>query len=298
MPVPLLTICMPAYKADRYLEATLDSVRSQTFSDWELILVEDGSHDRAEMLVDAFAKSVRQPVRFLRQEKNQGLPATRNTGIALAASEWIVLLDSDDLWSPTHLADLVACAARNPEVELIHAGSVLFDSDTGRELEIRSPSPAIQAAYPLSLFLGDYIVQPSSVMLRKSLWSRVGGFDPSFRHVEDREMWMRCAQAGARFAYTGTNTCLYRKHATALSAQAGLMAVAAARVFDKAITWPAIPETLRRHRAAAEWTAAGRISLRENPQAAREYFARAWRHRPSPRLLAYRTAAALLGLAK
>jgi glycosyltransferase involved in cell wall biosynthesis len=270
----------------------------QSFTDWELVLVEDGSRDRTEELVQAFAKNVRQPVRFLRHEKNQGLPATRNTGIALARSEWIVLLDSDDLWTPDHLADLVECARRNPSASLVHSGSVLFDSDSGRELELRAPSPAITASYPLSLFLGSYIVQPSSVMLKKSLWSKVGGFDPAFRYVEDREMWMRCARAGAVFAFTGRNTCRYRKHATALTTHAGPMAIAAAQVYDKAADWDAIPGPLRRAHAAAGWTAAGRIVLRENPRAARRYFSHALRHRASPTLIAYWSAAALLGLVR
>jgi glycosyltransferase involved in cell wall biosynthesis len=298
MTVPRLSICMPAYKADRYLEPTLDSVRAQTFADWELILVEDGSHDRAEEIFQAFAARVTQPTRFLRHEKNQGLPATRNTGIGLARAEWIVLLDSDDLWTPSHLADLVAGAEQNPSANLVHSGSVLFDSDSGRELEIRAPSPQVVAEYPLSLFVGNYIVQPSSVMLKKSLWSQVGGFDPGFRYVEDREMWMRCARTGAKFAYTGGNTCLYRKHATALTTHAGPMAIAAAQVYDKAAQWDAIPGAMRRSYAAAGWTAAGRIVLRENPRAAREYFSRALRYRSTPSLFAYWSAAAVLGLVR
>jgi GT2 family glycosyltransferase len=289
---------MPAYKADRYLGETLATIRQQTFADWELIVVEDGSHDRAEELVQEFAKTVTQRVCFLRHEKNQGLPATRNTGIALAESEWIVLLDSDDLWTPDHLAVLVETARKNPSANLIHGGSVLFDSDSGKELEIRAPSPEVTAGYPLSLFLGHYIIQPSSVMLQKSLWKKVGGFDPAFRYVEDREMWMRCARAGAVFAYTGRNTCLYRKHATALTTHAGPMAAAAAQVYDKAADWPAIPANLRREHAAAGWMAAGRIVLRENPKIARRYFSNALRHRTTPALLAYWSVAAALGVVR
>jgi len=289
---------MPAYKADRYLGETLASIRQQTFTEWELIVVEDGSRDRTEELVQEFARSVTQSVRFVRHEKNQGLPATRNTGIGLALGEWIVLLDSDDLWTPDHLADLIDAARRNPAADLVHSGSVLFDSDSGRELEVRAPSPEVTASYPLSLFLGRYIIQPSSVMLKKSLWKKVGGFDPAFRYVEDREMWMRCARAGAIFAYTGRNTCLYRKHATALTTHAGPMATAAAQVYDKAADWTAIPAALRREHAAAGWMAAGRIVLRENPRAARQYFSHALRHRTTPVLLAYWSVAAVLGLVR
>ncbi len=291
----VLSICIPAYRADRHLAETLDTIRAQTFTDWELIVVEDGSRDRAEELVAAFAAGGTQPVLFHRHEENQGLPATRNTGIGLARSEWIVLLDSDDLWTTDHLASLVACARVRPDAELVHSGSILFDHDTGRELEVRAPTPAMVRDFPLSLFLGAYIIQPSSVMLKKSLWERVGGFNREFRHVEDREMWMRCARAGAIFAHTGRNTCRYRKHATALSTQAGPMAVAAARVLDQAADWSLIPRALRRRHAANAWLSAGRIALRADPASARSHFARSLRHAPlaTPSALYWLAATAL-----
>jgi glycosyltransferase involved in cell wall biosynthesis len=256
-----------------------------------LIVVEDGTHDRTESIVADFSHQGAQPVYFLRHATNQGLPATRNTGIALARSPWIVLLDQDDLWAPEHLASLLGCAREHPAANLIHSGSVLFDSDSGRELDVRAPSPEVVADFPLSLFLGDYCIQPSSVMLARSLWEQVGGFNATFRYVEDREMWMRCAQAGAVLAYTGRNTCLYRKHATSLSTNAAPMALACARVFDQAADWASIPRRLRRRHAAEAWISAGRLQWRSDPAAAHLYFARAWARRPTLRALGYSIAA-------
>ncbi len=296
MTIPLITICIPAYNARRYLPATLASVRAQTFMAWELIVTEDGSTDRVDDLVHAFASTGPQKVSYQRHEKNLGLPATRNTGIAVARGEWIALLDSDDVWTPDHLATLVACARTHPAADLVHAGSVLFDSESGRELEIRAPAPEVVHTYPLSLYLGDYTVQPSSVLLRKSLWTRVGGFNPASRYMEDREMWLRCARAGTVFAFTGTNTCLYRKHATALSTHAGPMALAGAEVLTQHLDWDAIEPGLRRRRTADAWLAAGRIPLRTAPRLSRDCFSRAWRIHPSSRVAGYWIAAALLSL--
>ena len=292
------SICIPAFHAERYLPATLASLRAQTRADWELIVIEDGTEDRTEEIVTEFGRQGRQPVTFFRHPENRGLPATRNTGIALARSTWIVLLDNDDLWMPDHLASLAACAERCPGAELIHAGSLLFDSESGRELEVRAPSPAVTAAYPRSLFLGTYCIQPSSVMLRKSLWTRVGGFDAHFRYAEDREMWMRCAQAGAAFAYTGENTCRYRKHPESLSTHASHMAMACALIFDRAAQWREIPPRLRRIHAAEGWLSVGRIVLRRDPRAARSHFARARFYRMSPRVLVYSAAALVLCLSR
>lgn len=273
------TICIPAYKAERFLAEALDSVRRQTFQDWELIVTEDGSDDGTEGLVAEFAESVSQTVRFHRHEKNKGLPATRNSGIAEARGEWIALLDADDYWAAEHLADLMAKLAET-KADVVHSGSILFDSDSGQTLEIRAPTADAVRDFPRSLFVADYIIQPASVVLSKALWTRVGGFDESFHHVEDREMWLRCARAGARFAFTGRNTCHYRRHAGALSTQAAEMAIAGARVFERHLDWAEIPQELRVRSAVDTWVAGARILQRAEPRRASELLLRAQRISP------------------
>jgi teichuronic acid biosynthesis glycosyltransferase TuaG len=124
-------------------------------------------------------------------------------------------------------------------------------------------------------------------VLRKSLWERAGGFDESFRYVEDREMWLRCARTGARFAFTGENTCFYRKHREALSANAAEMAIASARAYEKQLDWAAIPEELRRRSASGTWIAAARILQRTEPRRASELLMRAWRISRRAPLLAW-----------
>lgn len=282
MSEPRVSICIPAYNAERFLAETLASVRAQTFREWELIVVEDGSRDAAERIVNDFATSGPQPVRYLRHEQNRGLTTTRNTGIAAARAKWIAILDSDDLWTPEHLA---ACVQRTEvgDADLVHGGSVLFESDTGAVLETRAPDARAVAEFPLSLFENRYVIQPSSVLLAKALWERVGGFDPQFSHVEDREMWMRCARAGGRFAYTGRETCRYRKHGAAMSAQSAAMAEASARVFDRHLDWDVIPLAVRKRFTAEAWAAAARLHWRHQPRRARKHFRRAceveWRPR-------------------
>ena len=284
--MPRVSICIPAYRAGKYLPQALESVRKQTFQEWELIVTEDGSKDDAEALVSAFAGSVSQPVRYLRHETNQGLPATRNTGIAASKGEIIALLDADDCWEENHLETAVAKLLETGG-DLAHSGSILFESATGRELGTRAPSPAVMDGFPLSLFEGDYIIQPSSVVLRKTLWERVGGFDASFRYVEDREMWLRCARTGARFVFTGANTCLYRKHGEALSTHSAEMAIACARAYEKQLDWNAIPEGVRRRSTAQAWIAAARILQRAEPRRASEFLLRAFRASPRHRFLAW-----------
>ncbi len=274
MTAPRVSICIPAFKAERFLAETLDSVRAQSFTDWELIVTEDGSRDATESIVRAFAASVTQSVRYARHDPNRGLPATRNAGIELARTDWIALLDSDDLWTPDHLATCWETAERTG-ADFVHGGSMLFESDTGCAIKRRAPRPEDVATLPLSLFRNTYVVQPSSVLLHRRLWERAGRFDPSFRYAEDRDMWLRCARAGARIAYTGNETCRYRKHGAALSTHSAAMAEAAARVLDKHLDWAEIPAELRRESCARAWSAAGRLRWRAEPRIARNHLRRA-----------------------
>ena len=293
--MPRVSICIPSYRAEKYLPQALESVRKQTFKDWELIVTEDGSKDGAEALVNAFAQSVSQPVRYQRHEQNQGLPATRNTGIAASSGEFIALLDADDCWEAHHLETTLG-KLLEVGADLAHAGSILFDSDTGREMETRAPSLDVIGRFPLSLYQGEYVIQPSSVVLRKTLWERSGGFDPTFRYVEDREMWLRCARCGGRFVFTGANTCLYRKHGEALSTHSAAMAIACARAFEKQLDWDAIPKALRRRSTAQAWIAAARILQRGEPRTAGDYLLHAWRASRAPHLLAWAGALRLYAL--
>ncbi|NBB79002.1 MAG: glycosyltransferase [Verrucomicrobia bacterium] len=281
----MISICIPAYNAAQFLSKTLGTIQAQTFSEWELIVVEDGSDDGTRLLVEKFAQMVSQSVRYFRHAENQGLTATRNTGIAAAEREWIAILDADDLWEPEHLARCVETLSER-DCSLIHGGSVLFDSDSGCVLEERAPSAAALGDSPVSVFTQDYIIQPSSVVLRKSLWEQVGGFNTGFQHVEDLEMWLRCLRAGARIGYSGHLTCRYRKHAAAMSGESYAMAAAFARVYAQHLDWEAIPWRLRKERAYHSAMAAGRLAWRKNPKRARGHFHEAWKISRKPVALA------------
>lgn len=295
---PLISVCVPAYRAERFLPETLESLRRQTFADWELIVVEDGSRDGTEQVVRRFASEVTQPVTFLRHEENLGLPATRNTCIGRASAPHVALFDADDLWTPDHLA-AVLLHSEETGADLVHAGVMLFDSETGEDIELRIPSQRAIEDFPKSLFLGDYVIQPSSVLLRRMFWQKVGGFDPKCRYVEDREFWLRVVRAGARVSHSRPVTCRYRQHGHAMSRNAAAMALGCAEVLERHADWQDIPADLRRRGAAEGWCSAGRIALREQPDLAQDYFGRALRHAGgSPRLLAYWLAATVLRITK
>jgi glycosyltransferase involved in cell wall biosynthesis len=272
----MISICIPGYHAARFLPETLNSVKAQSFSDWELIVVEDGSNDGTEAIVKAFSEQVFQRVRYLRHENNSGLTATRNTAAEAAENNWLAILDADDLWESDHLAKCAEVIQRG-EHSIVHGGSVLFDSDSGQNFETRAPSDETIENLPESVFTQDYIIQPSSVVLEKSLWKRVGGFNTEFQHVEDLEMWLRCLRAGARIGYSGRITCRYRKHRAAMSAESYPMAAAFARVYQSHLDWDVISLKLREERVFDALMAAGKLSWRTDPGLAERHFRDAWR---------------------
>ncbi|MEA3213401.1 MAG: hypothetical protein QOE70_6458 [Chthoniobacter sp.] len=276
----LVSICIPAFHAAQYLPETLLSIRAQTFTDWELIVTEDGSADGTERLVDAFREQGAQSVRYLRHAENRGLSATRSTCIRDAFAATVALLDADDYWAPTHLQDLMEVLSRG-DVEIAHSGCVLFDHATGRHLERRAPGREASADFLNALYAHRYIIQPSSVAVRRAIFERIGYFDPAFRICDDMEFWFRAARAGVRFAYTGRESCFYRKHASSLSARGAETVAETAQVYKKHLDWEVRPRAERRMTAAASFSNAGRMFFRKSPGRSATNFFESWKLRPS-----------------
>lgn len=280
MTTPHISICLPAYNARRHLPATLAGVRAQTFPDWELIVIEDGSAEDVASLVRDFAAGGPQAVSYLQHASNQGLPAARNTAIAAARGDWIALLDADDVWLPAHLAALVSRARANG-ADVLHTAVTMFDSDTGCDLGVRAPGAAALADFPVSLFHRLYPIQPSSVLIRRATLQAVGGFDAGTRYVEDFELWMRLVRADATFAFVPEATCRYRQHAGAMTRHGAAMALGLASVYERNTDWPGVPSGVAHRSAAHAWLSAGRILLRHEPARAADCFRRSVRHRPA-----------------
>jgi glycosyltransferase involved in cell wall biosynthesis len=264
VPEPDTSICIPAYKADKYLYEALESVRSQTFTDWELIVTEDGSRDGTEEIVREFAESMPQPVRYQRHLYNRGLPAARNTGLSAARGEWIALLDADDIWHPQHLEALFTVAT-NSGADLAFSGCRIFDSETSAKLGTREACAESLSEIGPSLYRGDLVIQPSTVLFRESVPRKIGPFDECFPICNDLEFWIRAIREGCQFAYTGGITCDYRKHSTAMSGQSAALAEEAGRVYWKHRHWNEITRQLRRSSISRQFMSAARMYARRRP---------------------------------
>jgi glycosyltransferase involved in cell wall biosynthesis len=265
---PAVSICIPAFKAERFLRETLESIRAQTFADWEVIVTEDGSRDGTEAIVGSFAASVSQPVRYTRHDPNRGLPATRNAGLAAAGGTWLALLDSDDLWLPDHLARCLAVAPRTGPA-LIFGGSSVFDSATGAEVNRREPPADRLHDLTGALYDGRLVIQPAAVIFNRAAFAAVGAFDSCFPICNDFDYWLRCGRAGVALVYNGAMTLRYRKHPGALSNQSAALIAESARVYlSNSRGFPGRSPAQARRAARHRFLDAARILRRTAPLSA------------------------------
>lgn len=273
-----LSCLIAAYRAGATIGKSLESIRAQTHTDWEVIVVEDGSHDQTEEVVRAFAASVSQPVRYENFGANRGVAAARTRLLELAAGEGAAFLDADDWWTPAHLADAAAALANG--ADLIVSRIQLVDLESGRPLETYAPPAALCADPIRTLFERSAIMTSSCVTLRTRVAQAAGPVDPSLRIGEDRDFWLRCAEAGARFAATDEATCWYSKHAGSTMAKTLLWAEQEVAFYRKYRDFPAVPAGVRRRLLAHALTNYGRLLRENNPRASARALAEAWRLTP------------------
>jgi hypothetical protein len=205
-----VSVIVPVHNYGRYLGQVVDSLRGQVYSDWECVLVDDGSSDETAGIAAALAGEDSRIV-YLGQAP-LGPSAARNAGLAASSGEFVQFLDADDFLGPRKLRHQLDVFARQPEADLVYGGARYFiegGTDSAGDAELswtgRSAPQAVSG-------YGDEILRPlvdenlmvvEAPLIRRSLLDKVGGFDPNVRRMEDWELWLRCALAGACFVHDG-----------------------------------------------------------------------------------------------
>ena len=185
--MPAVSVVIPAYNHAAFLPGTLASVFGQTFTDVEVIVVNDGSPDDTAAVVKPYADAGR--VRYVEQP-NAGQAAARNRGVALAAGEFVALLDDDDTWPADKLAWQVNVLRSTPDAELV-GGRVTRDpgpTDVTVEAGPRRPISGID------VFWGCPFTSPGQTLIRTAAIRAVGGFDEAIRGVDDFDLYVRLAR--------------------------------------------------------------------------------------------------------
>jgi glycosyltransferase involved in cell wall biosynthesis len=200
-----VSVIIPAYNPGEYLKTALESVVAQTFTDWEAIVVDDGSEEDIQQHLPADDR-----IRLVRQE-NRGLSAARNRGIFHSEGQLIAFLDADDQWLPTKLEMQVQALGRGSETGLCHTAFHFIDENgqvTGEGFKGNS------ADY-LDLLQGCGICV-STVTVQRALLYQCGLFDPSIYGVQDYDLWLKMGRA-TRFIKIEKVLAHYRTHAASMS---------------------------------------------------------------------------------
>ncbi len=196
----MISIIIPAYRSAHTIAATLDSVRCQTFCDYEVLITDDESRDSTLDICRRYAKEHPEMRISAVSIPHSGVGAARNDALARASGEYVSFLDSDDLWMPEKLEQVAALIGRDSQADLIYH-DVMFVAQDGRRWRDSSGPPPSNPYH--RLLLGSNFLATTSVTVRRSCVARAGGFDcnPDFEICEDYELWLRLARAGAKFAY-------------------------------------------------------------------------------------------------
>ncbi|HSY29712.1 MAG TPA: glycosyltransferase [Burkholderiaceae bacterium] len=223
MSLPLITVAVCSFNGERYLEKSLNSVLAQDYSNFEVVIVDDGSSDGTVSIIKRFADRHSCIRPFFRS--HHGLPASRNFSFAQASGEWIAIIDQDDLCYPTRLSRQLELAQRYPSVGLVFSNVDQVDESDeviGDHLSIFSlPEHLIRRDYVgnLLLRLGCFTASASCFIKRDAV-SAVGAFDESFAYSCDYDYFIR-AGFEVDFAYTKDRLVAYRRHAEQATATYG-----------------------------------------------------------------------------
>ncbi|MEW6530059.1 MAG: glycosyltransferase [Thermodesulfobacteriota bacterium] len=206
---PLVSVTICCYNSEEYIAATLQSVLNQTFDNFEIVVVNDGSTDRTEQIVKSFSDA---RIQYHLQE-NSGVGATRNRAVDLSRGKYVAFLDHDDLWEPTKLEKQIPLLETQPEVGLVYSDCYYINPHGERfatYFAYQGVEPCRGDAL-LALVKYGCFMQLPSVIVRKEALVEVGKFDPRYNIVEDYDTWMKIA---ARHAvdYVGEPLCSYRVH--------------------------------------------------------------------------------------
>lgn len=252
-PRPKVSVIMPTYNRADLLPAAIDSVLGQSFTDFEVLVIDDGSEDATRQVVAGFSD----PRIHYCHQRNSGVSAARNRGLEIARGEYLAFLDSDDLFLPAKLAFQVAQLDENPTLGMV-AGGFRYIDWQGAWLAERRPW-VFQPTLDLSTVLLGAAIITNSVLLRKEWIERLGGFNPTFSWAEDLDLWLRMAVAGCQISWSQAVVCAYRMHADQAVRDVGKQSRGTLQVFEALYERSDLPEQALRLRSRAE--AAARVSV-------------------------------------
>lgn len=246
MKTPAVSIIIPAFNAARTVERAVESIFNQTFDDYEVLVVDDGSTDDTVASLSRFGSRLK-----VIQKANAGVSVARNVGVASSKAPLLAFLDADDEWMPGKLALQMGRLSGRSEFVASFMSLILHDDATGirRPLIYRHRPNLIEDLLLHSCIVGA----PSSVIIRRDAFNRLGGFDPNLSQCADWDMWLRLVESGAVDVVEEPHV-IYHLHSSNMSRNVRLLEADTRAVLDKWFSanrpeW----ESLRRRAFSAQY---------------------------------------------
>ncbi|MBZ5561106.1 MAG: glycosyltransferase family 2 protein [Acidobacteriia bacterium] len=239
--MPTVSVVIPAFNCGQTVAEALKSVLAQTFHDFEIVVVDDGSQDNTA----AGVRSAAPNAVYVRQE-NAGVSAARNHGIRIATGEYIAFLDADDVWDPHKLEKQVRVLDEEPEIALVCSDFSTASSEGSVEPSYLKHCRHARSGYVFDEVVQEYFILTSSVLVRRSCLAEVGGFDESLRVTEDRDLWLRICHRW-KISLLTDPLVIKRNRPGNLSSDTGRAGSSRVKVFEKALrTLPDLSSRSRR----------------------------------------------------
>ncbi len=260
--MPIVSVIIPSFNCAKFVTNAVDSVLAQTFTDYEIIVIDDGSTDNTKDVLSSFSGRIT----YIYQE-NRGLPGARNAGIRASRGEWVALLDADDEWYPNKLEEQMRVVVSTPDVGFIFSDYNSFNDNglikemmsitnqltplMGFKKQIRGLSynsgACVRANIFQDLLLFGCCINTPTIFFKKNLAEQAGLFNESLRMCEDYEFWLRCSK-GNDFCYLNKALAKYRINIEGMSGD-GMqrnMRHAYGEAHAIELNWDIIPKEIRK----------------------------------------------------
>jgi glycosyltransferase involved in cell wall biosynthesis len=224
----IVSVVIPVYNSANNIAEALNSVLTQTFSKYEVIVINDGSPDTTHL--ERALEPFREQIRYIKQE-NQGPSGARNTGILAARAKYVAFLDGDDRWLPGHLASQIALLEKHPALALVYADAVLTLDDIPVRTYFESCPQTRPVTFESLIKEESSVITSATVALRDALVT-AGMFDTQFRRCEDFDLWVRIAHCGYQLDYASQVQIVHRSR-NGVSADAESMKRSLVAVYEK-----------------------------------------------------------------
>lgn len=215
MDIPKVTVIIPCYNRDSFVRKTVDSALAQTYSNIEVVVVDDGSTDGTRKILESYSNRI--SIYEHNGRANKGQSAAINLAMRATESDYVAILDSDDLWEPNKIAKQTEVFENNQEVGLVYSNGYAIDENDDKLYRLL-PDNHIELNKPELVLLNCYFNLPSNSLVRRSAYEKSGLFDESLRSAQDHDMAIRLAEV-TKFAFIKEVLWSYRKHSNTQSQQ-------------------------------------------------------------------------------